>query len=88
MDLILCWLIAPVGLLVVAVGLSLLVERMTGFTLPWTIRPAMGLAAMIVAAQFGTATATTAKLTLPAILILAVVGLVLGRNLILSLIHI
>ena len=82
MDLILCWLIAPVGLLVVAVGLSLLVERMTGFTLPWTIRPAMGLAAMIVAAQFGTATATTAKLTLPTILILAVVGLGLGRNLI------
>jgi len=80
-DLILCWLIAPLGLLVVAVGLSLLVERLTGFTLPWTVRPAMGLAMMIVAAQFGTATATTAKLTLPAILILAVVGLVAGRRL-------
>jgi hypothetical protein len=81
-DLILCWLIAPVGLLVVGVGLSLLVERLTGLTLPWTVRPAMGLATMIVVAQFGTATAITAKLTLPAILILAALGLVVGRRLI------
>jgi hypothetical protein len=80
-DLILCWLIAPVGLLLSAVGLSLLVERLTAFTLPWTVRPAMGLATMIVVAQFGTATATTAKLTLPAILVLAAVGLVTGRRL-------
>jgi hypothetical protein len=75
-------LIAPVGLLVVAVGLSLVVERMTGFTLPWTVRPAMGLAAMIVLAQFGTATETTAKLTLPAILVLAALGLAAGRRLV------
>jgi hypothetical protein len=80
-DLILCWLIAPAGLLVATVGLSLLVERLTGFTLPWTVRPALGLAAAIVLAQFGTATATTAKLTLPAILILAALGLVVGRRL-------
>ena len=81
MDLILCWLVAPLGLFAVAVGLSFLVERATGFTLPWTVRPAMGLAAMIVIAQFGTATEATAKLTLPAILVLAVLGLVLFRRL-------
>ncbi len=81
MDLILCWLVAPVGLLAVAVGLSFLIERLTGFTLPWTVRPALGLAAAIVLAQFGTVTATTAKLTLPAIVVLGVLGLVLCRDL-------
>ena len=80
MDLILCWLIAPIGLLATAVGLSFWVERLTGLTLPWTVRPAMGMAAMIVIAQFGTATETTAKLTLPAILILALIGLALFRR--------
>ncbi len=80
MDLLLCWLIAPAGLLLAAVGLSLLIERLIGFALPWTVRPALGLAAAIVLAQFGTATATSAKLTLPAILLLALLGLVLGRE--------
>ncbi len=81
MDLILCWFIAPIGLLATAVGLSFGVERSTGLTLPWTVRPAMGMAAMIVIAQFGTATEFTAKLTLPLILVLAVLGLLLGRRL-------
>ncbi len=80
MDLILCWFIAPVALLVTAAGLSLLVERISGFSVPWTIRPALGMATMIVVAQFGTATEATAKLTLPLILVLAVVGLLLGRR--------
>jgi hypothetical protein len=79
-DLILCWLVAPVGLLVATAGLSLLVERASGFALPWTVRPALGMAVMIVIAQFGTATEFTAKLTLPLILVLAVLGLVLGRD--------
>ncbi|HEY5815927.1 MAG TPA: hypothetical protein VIS95_06245, partial [Solirubrobacterales bacterium] len=81
MDLLLCWLIAPAGLLLAVVGLSLLVERVTGLVLPWTLRPAMGMAVAIVLAQFGTATGATAKLTLPAILVLALVGLYLGRDL-------
>ncbi len=78
MDLFLCWLVAPVGLLLVTVGLSLLIERPTGLTLPWTLRPALGMAAAIVLAQFGTATSTTAKLTLPAIVALAILGLLVG----------
>ena len=81
MDLFLCWLIAPLGLLLTTVGLSLLVERVTGFVLPWTLRPALGMAVAIVLAQFGTATAVTAKLTLAAILALAIVGLLAGRRL-------
>jgi len=81
MDLFLCWLVAPAGLLLAVVGLSLLVERLTGLVLPWTVRPALGMAVAIVLAQFGTATATTAKLTLVAILALAIAGLVVGRRL-------
>jgi hypothetical protein len=81
MDLLLCWLIAPAGLLLATVGLSLLVERATGLLLPWTLRPAMGMAVAIVLAQLGTATEATAKLTLPAILLLALVGLIACRQL-------
>jgi hypothetical protein len=80
MDLFLCWVIAPAGLLLATVGLSLLVERLTGLALPWTLRPALGLAVAIVIAQFGTATDATAELTLPAILLLALAGLVLERG--------
>jgi hypothetical protein len=80
MDLLLCWLVAPAGLLLVTVGLSLLVERLTELSLPWSVRPALGLAMAMVLAQFGTATEATAKLTLPAILLLGLLGLVLGRR--------
>ena len=80
MDLLLCWLVAPAGLLLMTVGLSLLAERLAGFALPWTLRPAFGLAIAIVIAQFGTATEATAELTLPAILLIALVGLVVGRG--------
>jgi hypothetical protein len=80
MDLLLCWLIAPAGLLLATAGLSLLLERLTGFGLPWTMRPAFGMAVAIVLAQLGTATATTAKLTLPLTLLLALLGLVLARG--------
>jgi hypothetical protein len=80
MDLLLCWAIAPAGLLLVTIGLSLLLERLTGLVLPWTLRPALGLAVAIVIAQFGTATDVTAELTLPAILIVSLAGLGLGRE--------
>lgn len=80
MDLFLCWLVAPAGMLLAAIGLSMLVERLTGFRIPWTVRPALGMATAIVLAQFGTATSATAKLTLPAILILAVLGLLFTRG--------
>lgn len=80
MDLLLCWLIAPAALLLVTIGLSLLVERLTGFVLPWAVRPALGLAIAIVIAQFGTATDATAEMTLPAIIIVSLAGLVVGRK--------
>jgi hypothetical protein len=80
MDLFLCWLVAPAGLLLATVGLSFLLEQLTGFPIPWTLRPATGMAIAIVLAQFGTATSTTATLTLPAILLLAILGLLFGRG--------
>jgi hypothetical protein len=81
MDLFFCWLVAPVGLLLTTVGLSLLIERLTAIAIPWTTRPLMGMAVAIVLAQFGTASSATARLTLPAILVLAVVGLLVGSRL-------
>lgn len=78
MNLFLCWIVAPAGLLLTCVGLSLLVERLTELSLPWAVRPALGMAIAIVLAQFGTATSSTAPLILPATLALAVLGLVLG----------
>jgi hypothetical protein len=81
MDLLLCWLIAPALLMLALVGLSLLVERASGLLVPWTLRPALGMAAAIVVAQLGTATEATAKLTLPALIVLGLLGLVLGREL-------
>lgn len=78
MDLIVCWIVAPIALLAVCVGLSLLVEKLAELSLPWTLRPALGLALAIVLAQFGTATETTAPATLPAIVVLGVLGWVLG----------
>ncbi len=80
MDLFWCWLVAPAGLLLVAVGLSLLVERIAGFTVPWALRPGLGLAGAIVLAQFGTATDATAEPTRPAIIVLAAAGLIAGRG--------
>ena len=79
MDLLLCWLFAPLALLVATVGLSLLIERLCGLELEWGLRPALGMAAVIVLAQFGTLWEPTAPLILPATLVLAGVGLVLGR---------
>jgi hypothetical protein len=79
-DLILCWLVAPALLLAVSIGLSLLVERIAGLTVPWALRPALGVAAIVVLAQFGTAWDATAELTVPAILVVAVAGLILGRR--------
>ncbi len=78
MDLLINWLIGPIVLIVVAVGLSLLVERLADLTVPWTIRPALGLTAAIVVAQILTVADETAELAVPAILVLAVVGLLLG----------
>lgn len=72
------WLPALAALLLVACGLSLLLERALAVGLPWTLRPGLGAAAIIVLAQFGTLSATTAPWTLPAIALLGLLGWVVG----------
>ncbi len=78
MDLLLCWLVGPVLLLLVAVGLSFVVELISGARLPWCLRPALGLAVMMVMAQFGVRFDATAELTIPVIVALGAFGLVMG----------
>jgi hypothetical protein len=82
MDLIVCWLIAPTALVAIAVGLSLLVEQLADLAVPWTIRPALGLAAAMVIAQVATVADATAELAVPAIVVLAVLGVLLGTGLV------
>ena len=78
MDLFLCWLLGPALLLLVALGLSFGVELISGVRASWTLRPAIGLATMIVLAQIGVSTDATAELTLPLIAGLGIVGLFMG----------
>jgi hypothetical protein len=78
MNLLLCWLIGPALFLLVAIGLSFGVELISGARVSWLLRPAVGLATMIVLAQLGVSTDTTAELTLPLIAGLGIFGLVMG----------
>ena len=78
MDLLLCWLVGPVVLVAVAVGLCFGVELISGARLPWTVRPALGLAVMIVIAQLGVSIDTTAELAIPVVVALGAFGLVMG----------
>ena len=78
MDLLLCWLIGPAASLLVALGLSFGVELTSGARVPWCVRPALGLAVMILIAQLGVSTDATAELAIPAAVGLGVFGLVMG----------
>jgi hypothetical protein len=75
MDLLVCWLIAPLVLLAVCVGLCFGLELISGVQVAWTVRPALGLAVMTVVAQFGISTDATADVTIPVIIGLGVFGL-------------
>jgi hypothetical protein len=74
-DLFLCWFVGPALLLAVALGLSFGLELISGTRVPWTVRPALGLAVMMVVAQFGISTDATAELTIPVIVGLGAFGL-------------
>lgn len=80
MDLFGAWLLGPLLVLIATIGLSLIVERLAGFAVAWPLRPGLGLAAMIVLAQFGTISSATAELTLPATFALGALGIVLGMR--------
>jgi hypothetical protein len=74
-DLFLCWFVGPLVLLAVVLGLGFGTELISGTRVPWAVRPALGLAVMMVIAQLGISTDPTADLTIPVIVGLGAFGL-------------
>ncbi|HEV2819418.1 MAG TPA: hypothetical protein VGW11_02825 [Solirubrobacteraceae bacterium] len=79
LELLAAWVLFPAALGLLGLGLGLAVERLGGWTLPGALLLPVGIAALIALARLLTATAPTATVALPAIFVLAVAGLVLGR---------
>lgn len=71
---IVAWVLFPVVLLAVCVGLGLAVERLAGVRLPGTVLASAGLALLIVAATLMTYRGATAKFTTALVVVLAVAG--------------
>src|SRR5436190_3136479 len=76
MDLAMAWVLFPLVLAVLCVGCGLLVERLTGLALPGALVPAVGLAAIVVVAQFLTLWDASAELATPTTVALAAGGFV------------
>jgi hypothetical protein len=74
-----CWVVFPLVLALLSLGCGLLLERAAGVRLPEALLLPAGLAVVIVAAEITTKASATAKLTVPLVVVLAVVGLALGR---------
>ncbi len=79
LDLLAAWLLFPAALLAITLGCGLLVERLTGVPLPGVLLAPTGLALVFVTARLVTQFETIAGLALPALLLLALAGLWLGR---------
>jgi hypothetical protein len=68
------WVLYPLVLLALCLGLGLLVDVLAGRRLPGALLAPVGLAAIVVVGQFTTLSDATAELTLPLLLLLAVLG--------------
>ena len=79
MDLIVSWLLFPLLLAALCGGCGLLADRLLGASVPGALVGGLGLALIIVIAQFTTLGETTAPLTTPLIGVLALAGLILGH---------
>ena len=79
MDVTVAWLAFPLVLLALCLGCGLLVERLTGAPIPGALIPVVGLALIIVIAQFLTMFDSTAELATPIVVGLAIIGLVISR---------
>jgi hypothetical protein len=77
-TLLACWVLFPVMLVLLAAGCGLLVEVATGMRLPGMLLPALGLAFIIVFAQFAVSTDATAELAVPGVVALAIAGVALS----------
>ena len=80
MTLIVPWLLFPAVLGALALGAGLLVEEASGTRLRNGLRLPTGLALIIVAGLFTTATKSTAHLTVPLAVVLAVAGFLLATR--------
>jgi hypothetical protein len=74
-TLIICWIAFPAVMAALSLGCGLLVERAARTRLPVELLVPTGFAAIVGISLFATLSATTARLALPAVLALAVVGL-------------
>jgi hypothetical protein len=74
MSMLVAWVVFPLVLALLCAGAGLLVDLLSGRRLPGALVLPTGLAALIVVGEFTTATAATAKLTVPALIFVAVLG--------------
>jgi len=77
---IVAWLLFPLVLLAVCLGCGLAVERVAGHRLPGAVIASVGLALVIVTATLLTYKGSTARFTTAAVVVLALVGYVAGRD--------
>lgn len=75
MTLILCWVVFPAVMAALSLGCGLLVERAARTRLPFELLLPTGFAAIVGISLFATLSSKTARLALPAVLALAVIGL-------------
>jgi hypothetical protein len=80
MSLIVPWIGLPLVLLAMSLGCALAVERVSGVRIAGALMLPLGLATAIVIAQALTAISVTARLATPAVILVAVAGLVVGRR--------
>jgi hypothetical protein len=80
MTLLVCWLVFPLVLGLLSLGCGLLLERLSGLTLPGPLLPAAGLALIVVGAQFATLADPTAELAMPGVVAASVAGFALAHR--------
>jgi hypothetical protein len=74
MSFLVAWIVYPLVLLALCIGLGLLVDAVAGRRLPGVLVGPLGLAAIVVVGQFTTMADATAELTAPLLVLLAVLG--------------
>ncbi|HEV2786737.1 MAG TPA: hypothetical protein VGV67_10140, partial [Solirubrobacteraceae bacterium] len=80
MDLLAAWLLYPLALAALCLGLGLLAARVAGWRYPGVLALPVGFVALAAIARLLTQEDATAALALPAIVVLALAGFVLERG--------
>lgn len=75
MSMLVAWVVFPLALLALCAGVGLLVDALCGRRLPGALLAPVGFAAIVVVAQFTALSDSTAELTVPVLLVLAISGL-------------